>query len=291
MKSKPTPPKGLPPGFRPIWTELQAADAEAESRAVLSKRLGVSTHTIQRILVDGRVPHFGKRVGPRQSLAWARTITRLAVRLGAKPRVWIESAGIVWTEEVAAASRTLEARLREEQEARTPAGRRAKSTMAGGPERAVPLPPGAPSDPAVQRALTQRLLTELWKDRAATRPPEQELDAVVSIARTLVAPQWRAILEEEAWTFRRSVLPEAGLPESAPHHCYSCSQSLQEHPGPAPFYCRDCSDEEGRLLPREEVHALIARWMQWWQPDLDEEEARRRATLYMSVMPAWSGKT
>src|SRR4030095_15356752 len=114
MKSKPAPPKGLPPGFRPIWTALQAADAQAASRAVLSQRLGVSTHTIQRILVDGRVPHFGKRVGPRQSLAWARTTRRLAVRLGAKPRSWIESAGIVWTEEVAAASRSLEARLREE---------------------------------------------------------------------------------------------------------------------------------------------------------------------------------
>lgn len=306
MQSKPMPPKGLPPGFRPIWAVLRAADEAAESRAVLSKRLGVSTHTIQRILVDGDVPHFGKRVGPRQSLAWARTITRLAVRLGAKPRSWIESAGIAWTEEVAAASRTLESRLLEEQgssrdqKRARPAAPKTPSVPAAQAPVTEPAPPGSfPSaDPALQRVLAQRLLSELWKDRAAIpdgasskpRSLEQELDAIVSIARTLIAPQWRGVFEEEAWSFRRTVLPQAELPESPPHHCFSCSQSLQEHPGRSALYCRDCSDEEGRLRPREEVHTLIARWMQWWQPNLADEEARRRATAYMSAMPAWSGK-
>jgi hypothetical protein len=264
---------------------------------VLSQRLGVSTHTIQRILVDGRVPHFGKRVGPRQSLAWARTITRLAVRLGAKPRSWIESVGIVWTEEVAAASRSLEARLREE--ARTPASS-APATSAALPDSAGPA---AFADPTLQRALAQRLLEELWNHRALLhasaaqeaqsampRSSEREFEAIVSIARTMVAPQWRAILEEEAWAFRKSVLPDTELPESAPHHCYSCSQSLQEHPGRSALYCQYCSDEEGQLLPREEVHKLIAGWMRWWQPNLSEEESLLRATLYMSVMPAWSDK-
>ena len=313
MQSKSMPPKGLPPGFRPIWAALQAADTAAGSRAVLSKRLGVSTHTIQRILVDGRVPHFGKKVGPRQSLAWARTITRLAVRLGAKPRSWIESAGIAWTEEVAAASRTLEGRLRVEQgrsrdEKRgKPAAKEIASIAASARIPATaPIPAAAPApasissaDPALQKVLAQRLLSELWKDRGAIREDvspkarsiEQELDAVISIARTLIAPQWRAVFEEEAWVFRRTLLPQTELPESPPHHCFSCSQSLQEHPGRSALYCRDCSDEEGRLRPREEVHTLIARWMQWWQPNLTDEEARRRATAYMSAMPAWSEKS
>jgi hypothetical protein len=30
--------------------------------------------------------------------------------------------------------------------------------------------------------------------------------------------------------------------------------------------------------------------METWQPGVDLEEARRRASVYMSAMPAWSGK-
>ena len=42
------------------------ADAESPSRNALAKRLGVSTHTIQRILVDGDVPEL---VDPEVTLA------------------------------------------------------------------------------------------------------------------------------------------------------------------------------------------------------------------------------
>jgi hypothetical protein len=86
-------------------------------------------------------------------------------------------------------------------------------------------------------------------------------------------------------------MSEAQTPNPAEHpaHCQSCSQPLRPDSDPSPQYCRFCSDDEGRLRTREEVHGLIARWMESWQPQLTPEEARRRATLYMSAMPAWSG--
>ena len=49
-------PGRLPAGFREIWRALRAADEASASRQVLARDLGISTHTIQRILVDGDVP-------------------------------------------------------------------------------------------------------------------------------------------------------------------------------------------------------------------------------------------
>jgi hypothetical protein len=58
--------------------------------------------------------------------------------------------------------------------------------------------------------------------------------------------------------------------------------------GPAQTLCRFYTDEQGKLKKKKEVRAGIARWMQSWQPDLDDKAARRRAKRYMRAMPAWA---
>ncbi|MEZ5065954.1 MAG: hypothetical protein R3B81_14570 [bacterium] len=98
------PPGGLPPGYRPIWRALASADASASSRAELARRLGVSTHTIQRILVDASPPDFRREQSRRLAMSWVRTLARLARGLDSDPRTWIEGVGIEWTEEVRAAA-------------------------------------------------------------------------------------------------------------------------------------------------------------------------------------------
>lgn len=94
--STPRPPKNLPRGYRPIWKALSIADQRVASRQALANDLGVATHTIQRILVDGKVPRFPETKNVRITHAWVRSLTRLATKLGASPREWIEGVGIQW---------------------------------------------------------------------------------------------------------------------------------------------------------------------------------------------------
>lgn len=72
--------------------------------------------------------------------------------------------------------------------------------------------------------------------------------------------------------------------------CHSCAAPLDVpgFAGPSAHYCRFCSDESGELRRKKEVRAGIARWMQSWQPELKDKEARRRAKRYMRAMPAWA---
>jgi hypothetical protein len=72
-------------------------------------------------------------------------------------------------------------------------------------------------------------------------------------------------------------------------YCRSCSVSLMEEAnrGASDRYCCFCSDEQGRLKPRGEVQRLIAEWLQHWQGGVSEDEAMRRAHLFMQAMPAW----
>ena len=118
---------------------------------------------------------------------------------------------------------------------------------------------------------------------------DEEWDGLVRRARSLVPREWRTTLDETAWAAKleTSSVPAA---RSRPFrtYCQSCSGSLREYPSPSESYCRFCADDDGRLLPREEVHRIIAHWMTLWQDGISEEDARARATLYMSAMPAWS---
>jgi hypothetical protein len=86
-------PAALPGSYSGLWEALYRLNEKAGSRQRLSSILKVSTHTIQRILVDGDVPVIGDRSSRRQSLAWARTLTRLAAGLDMDPLSLLEDVG------------------------------------------------------------------------------------------------------------------------------------------------------------------------------------------------------
>jgi hypothetical protein len=234
MERTADPPRRLPKGLRGLWRKLRRAEESAGTRAELSRRLGISTHTLQRLLVDGAVPRFGRGVSTRQTLAWTRTLARLAARLDASPRAWIESAGIRWNDEVA---RACDEALR----------------SVGG------------ADPRRSRGIEPPEFRGRPSDKGAAR----DVAFVRSLARELA----------QAMRAQR---------DAHPAHCRSCSQPLLASEDPSPDFCRYCADEDGRLRPREEVHAILARWIGSWQPGVTSAEASRRALLYMSAMPAWT---
>ncbi len=97
-------PERLPEEFRDIWEALRQADEESPSRQALARRLGASTHTIQRILVDGEVPRLSETRNTRVRRAWVRILTRLALAVGRKPREWIEMVGIPYDDDARSTS-------------------------------------------------------------------------------------------------------------------------------------------------------------------------------------------
>ncbi len=105
------PPRRLPREYLEIWSALEEADRIATSRRDLARRLGVSTFTLQRILVDGDVPRLSRAVSTRVLHAWIRTLTRLACFFGKEPRRWIELAGAHWSPATAEVSRRVEREL------------------------------------------------------------------------------------------------------------------------------------------------------------------------------------
>lgn len=72
--------------------------------------------------------------------------------------------------------------------------------------------------------------------------------------------------------------------------CHACGAPLDVpgFAGTSDIYCRHCTDDEGKLFPREAVQEGIAQWFLQWQPDIDEDQALTRADLYMRAMPAWA---
>jgi hypothetical protein len=78
-------------------------------------------------------------------------------------------------------------------------------------------------------------------------------------------------------------------PETMTRFCHSCAAPLDApgFAGPAENFCRYCTHADGTLKKKKEIRKGIARWMQSWQPDLDDETAAKRARRYMRSMPAW----
>ncbi len=74
--------------------------------------------------------------------------------------------------------------------------------------------------------------------------------------------------------------------------CNSCTAPLDnsEFKGPSDIYCRYCSDEAGKLKPRDVVKKGIAGWLKSWAPDIDDQTAMVRAEHFMKAMPAWAEK-
>ena len=73
--------------------------------------------------------------------------------------------------------------------------------------------------------------------------------------------------------------------------CRSCMTSLEDRQnrGKSEELCKWCSDENGKLLPRNQILEIMTHWFMQWQTGIDIDEARRRADLYMQSMPAWAG--
>jgi hypothetical protein len=86
-------PQGLPDSYSGIWAALAGMNENIGSRQRLASILKVSTHTIQRILVDGDVPDIAGNASRRQSLAWARTLARLAAGLNMEPLPVLKDVG------------------------------------------------------------------------------------------------------------------------------------------------------------------------------------------------------
>ena len=73
--------------------------------------------------------------------------------------------------------------------------------------------------------------------------------------------------------------------------CHACGMCLETpgFRGKSEIYCCHCTDEDGDLnVSKSEVQEAIAAWFRSWQPNLDEEEAMKRADLYLRAMPEWA---
>jgi hypothetical protein len=128
-----------------------------------------------------------------------------------------------------------------------------------------------------REALVAQLVTAIEAEitRHVGYGPEQRWAALLAAthARTLLPEAWRPTLAK---------LPEL-LPEVAGPHCQSCSVTLDKHHvlETTDRYCRYCSEPDGHLKSRAEVHRLIAGWFARWQSGVALEEPQRRAEFFM----------
>ncbi len=73
-------------------------------------------------------------------------------------------------------------------------------------------------------------------------------------------------------------------------YCISCGMPLSGENGKdyRDNYCIYCSDENGRLYPRELVRKGIAEWLKQLTPDDVSADYAKRAEYYMKAMPVWA---
>ena len=64
--------------------------------------------------------------------------------------------------------------------------------------------------------------------------------------------------------------------------CESCGMPI-----PRGIYCRHCVDEDGNLQLFDERLNKLMHWMLSHNPELTPNDAKTKAKLYMSSMPAW----
>ncbi len=74
--------------------------------------------------------------------------------------------------------------------------------------------------------------------------------------------------------------------------CFSCGMPLagEEVQKARGNYCQYCSDEQGNLLPKEQVKQGLVQWLQGWAPEGSKADFQKRAEYYMLAMPAWAQK-
>lgn len=73
-------------------------------------------------------------------------------------------------------------------------------------------------------------------------------------------------------------------------HCQSCAAPLDDPDfrGKSTKYCRYCTDNSGKLVPRDQALQNIIGWFKMWQPPVSDEDLRTRAEHYLRSMPAWA---
>jgi hypothetical protein len=68
--------------------------------------------------------------------------------------------------------------------------------------------------------------------------------------------------------------------------CQSCGMPIPETGKSA--YCQYCTDDKGKLKPREAVREGIAAWLKQLSPDDGKADFMKRADSYLNAMPAWA---
>lgn len=72
--------------------------------------------------------------------------------------------------------------------------------------------------------------------------------------------------------------------------CHSCGMPLDGKMGTVTEsdFCQYCTDENGKLKPREVVQAGIVEWLKMFAPKGTNPNFTKRADNYMKAMPAWA---
>lgn len=266
------PPINLPEGFIEIWKAIAEADKAADSRQVLARKLNISTHTIQRILIDGDVPDFTIPVSKRILHSWTRSITRLAVHFRKDPLEWVKMV------KIDPVNRILEV-------IETEISRIAKTVSAIDDVQTRDIIRTGHSDSfsASNTGSDNAFFEHLGRKAFDVIAPELN-------ARDIIPDEWMSnhdSVREELESIRNRA---DGKELADGKFCHSCLAPLNEekNTGVSDIYCCHCSDENGNLLSRKEVLLIIAEWFMHWQKGLTVSEACRRADLYMRSMPAWN---
>ena len=73
--------------------------------------------------------------------------------------------------------------------------------------------------------------------------------------------------------------------------CQACGMpmSAPDAQGASDKYCAYCSDSDGNLKSWEEAVSGLAAFLDAWQK-VGVAESRKRATRYLTAMPAWAHK-
>ncbi len=69
--------------------------------------------------------------------------------------------------------------------------------------------------------------------------------------------------------------------------CYSCGMPLMGDNARG-SYCQFCTDENGKVLSKEQIKNGIAEWLSGWAPDDKSADFQKRAENYMKAMPEWA---
>ena len=76
-------------------------------------------------------------------------------------------------------------------------------------------------------------------------------------------------------------------------NCHSCGIPIGMQVGDQTItargdYCNYCTDEQGKLFPKEFVQKGIAEWLASWGPKDKNIDFMKRAEYYLMAMPAWA---